>query len=244
MKKTFQLLFCALIPLALCLLCGCSASDFQLPAAVDLLPGQQCALASQVRYMGDLSAVTPEEKQEFLARAATAVIHVASTDPAVAAVDHNGVVTAQAPGQAVILVSCVDLDYYAEIIVNVHTGSATPETATSESATPESATPESAIPESATPESATPESATPETATPESATPESATPETATPESATPESATPESATPQTATPESAAGGEAGPGLWDSVKGFFRRAGETLGNFFGGLFDLSRGSPG
>ncbi|MDY5784041.1 MAG: hypothetical protein SPK62_09070, partial [Gemmiger sp.] len=130
MKKTFQLLFCALIPLALCLLCGCSASDFQLPAAVDLLPGQQCALASQVRYMGDLSAVTPEEKQEFLTRAATAVIHVASTDPAVAAVDHNGVVTAQAPGQAVILVSCVDLDYYAEVIVNVHTGSATPETAT------------------------------------------------------------------------------------------------------------------
>ena len=199
MKKTFQLLFCALIPLALCLLCGCSASDFQLPAAVDLLPGQQCALASQVRYMGDLSAVTPEEKQEFLARAATAVIHVASTDPAVAAVDRNGVVTAQAPGQAVILVSCVDLDYYAEVIVNVHTGSATPETATPESATPESATPESATPESATPESAT---------------------------------------------PESAAGGEAGPGLWDSVKGFFRRAGETLGNFFGGLFDLSRGSPG
>lgn len=199
MKKTFQLLFCALIPLALCLLCGCSASDFQLPAAVDLLPGQQCALASQVRYMGDLSAVTPEEKQEFLARAATAVIHVASTDPAVAAVDHNGVVTAQAPGQAVILVSCVDLDYYAEVIVNVHTGSATPETAT---------------------------------------------PESATPESATPESATPESATPQTATPESAAGGESGPGLWDSVKGFFRRAGQTLGNFFGGLFDLSRGSPG
>jgi len=39
-----------------------------------------------------------------------AVVHIASTDPSVAAVDQDGNVTAVTPGTATVLVSCVDLD--------------------------------------------------------------------------------------------------------------------------------------
>lgn len=212
--KRFRIWILAALAAALCLLCGCSAEDFALPRDIQLAVGQQCALTEEVRYTGKLSDITPQDMQEFAQAAENAVVHIASTDPDVAAVDQEGNVTAVAPGTATILVSCVDFDFYAEVNVQVAEPQATPESAAP--ATPETATPESAAaPETATPETATPESAaTPETAadagstaTPETATPQAATPETAepaTPESAAP--ATPESAaTPETATPETAA---------------------------------------
>ena len=214
--KKFRIWILAALAAALCLLCGCSAEDFALPHEVQLAVGQQCALAGELRFTGSLSDITPQDRAEFAQAVTDAVVHIASTDPSVAAVDQDGNVTAVTPGTATVLVSCVDLDFYAEVNINV-VEAATPESAalatpeTAAQATPETATPESAAlatPETAaTPESAVP--ATPETAaqaTPETATPESAepaTPETATPETAIPETATPESAAP--ATPESAA---------------------------------------
>lgn len=264
MKRIRLLGFAALLTVMLCVLCGCSAEDFRLPQQIALQTGQQCSLPGELRYTGDLSEVTAQERQAFLAAAGSAVVHFASTDPDVAAVDQGGVVTALTPGTATVLVSCVDLDFYAEVQITVHTPgatpesatpeTATPETATPETATPETATPESATPETATPETATPETATPETATPETATPESATPETATPETATPESATPESATPESATPESATAETAAPGpsapaaspepggteqppTHEPLREWLRSAGQTVRNFFAGLFD-------
>ena len=212
--KKFRIWILAALAAALCLLCGCSAEDFALPHEVQLAVGQQCALAGELRFTGSLSDITPQDRVEFAQAVTDAVVHIASTDPSVAAVDQDGNVTAVTPGTATVLVSCVDLDFYAEVNINV-VEAATPESAalatpeTAAQATPETATPESAAP--ATPETAaTPESAvpvTPETAaqsTPETATPESAepaTPETAvTPETAITETATHESAEP--ATPE------------------------------------------
>lgn len=185
--KKFRIWILAALAAALCLLCGCSAEDFALPHEVQLAVGQQCALAGELRFTGSLSDITPQDRAEFAQAVTDAVVHIASTDPSVAAVDQDGNVTAVTPGTATVLVSCVDLDFYAEVNINV-VEAATPESAAL--ATPETATPESAEP--ATPETATPETAIPETATPESAAP-------ATPESA----ATPETA--KTATPETAA---------------------------------------
>ena len=210
--KKFKIWILAALAAALCLLCGCSAEDFALPHEVQLAVGQQCALAGELRFTGSLADITPQDRAEFAQAVTDAVVHIASTDPSVATVDQDGNVTAVAPGTATVLVSCVDLDFYAEVNIDV-VEAATPESAAP--ATPETATPESAAPATsetaATPETAataTPETAAPtapETATPESAAP--ATPETAapaTPETASPESAaTPESAAP--ATPESAA---------------------------------------
>ena len=190
--KKFRIWILAALAAALCLLCGCSAEDFALPHEVQLAVGQQCALAGELRFTGSLSDITPQDRAEFAQAVTDAVVHIASTDPSVAAVDQDGNVTAVTPGTATVLVSCVDLDFYAEVNINV-VEAATPESAAL--ATPETAA--QATPETATPESAAP--ATPETAaTPESAVP--VTPETAaqsTPETATPESAEP--ATPETA---------------------------------------------
>lgn len=273
--KKFRIWILAALAAALCLLCGCSAEDFALPHEVQLAVGQQCALAGELRFTGSLSDITPQDRAEFAQAVTDAVVHIASTDPSVAAVDQDGNVTAVTPGTATVLVSCVDLDFYAEVNINV-VEAATPESAalatpeTAAQATPETATPESAAP--ATPETAaTPESAvpvTPETAaqsTPETATPESAaTPETATPETATPESAapaTPESAatpeTAKTATPETAAplkmprATEAPAATREETtaadektrepfREFLKKAGSTVANFFGGLFDKSK----
>ena len=272
--KKFRIWILAALAAALCLLCGCSAEDFALPHEVQLAVGQQCALAGELRFTGSLSDITPQERAEFAQAVTDAVVHIASTDPSVAAVDQDGNVTAVTPGTATVLVSCVDLDFYAEVNINV-VEAATPESAAL--ATPETATPESAAPATpetaATPESAvpvTPETAaqaTPETATPESAepaTPETATPETATPETATPESAaptTPESAatpeTAKTATPETAAPPKmprateaptatreettaADEKTREPFREFLKKAGSTVANFFGGLFDQSK----
>ena len=258
--KKFRIWILAALAAALCLLCGCSAEDFALPHEVQLAVGQQCALAGELRFTGSLSDITPQERAEFAQAVTDAVVHIASTDPSVAAVDQDGNVTAVTPGTATVLVSCVDLDFYAEVNINV-VEAATPESAalatpeTAAQATPETATPESAAP--ATPETATPESAEP--ATPETATPETATPETATPESAaptTPESAaTPETA--KTATPETAAplkmprATEAPAATREETtaadekarepfREFLKKAGSTVANFFGGLFDQSK----
>lgn len=258
--KKFRIWILAALAAALCLLCGCSAEDFALPHEVQLAVGQQCALAGELRFTGSLSDITPQERAEFAQAVTDAVVHIASTDPSVAAVDQDGNVTAVTPGTATVLVSCVDLDFYAEVNINV-VEAATPESAalatpeTAAQATPETATPESAAP--ATPETATPESAEP--ATPETATPETATPETATPESAaptTPESAaTPETA--KTATPETAAplkmprATEAPAATREETtaadektrepfREFLKKAGSTVANFFGGLFDKSK----
>lgn len=280
--KKFRIWILAALAAALCLLCGCSAEDFALPHEVQLAVGQQCALAGELRFTGSLSDITPQDRAEFAQAVTDAVVHIASTDPSVAAVDQDGNVTAVTPGTATVLVSCVDLDFYAEVNINV-VEAATPESAalatpeTAAQATPETATPESAAPATpetaATPESAvpvTPETAaqsTPETATPESAepaTPETATPETATPETATPESAapaTPESAatpeTAKTATPETAAPPKmprateapaatreettaADEKTREPFREFLKKAGSTVANFFGGLFDQSK----
>lgn len=258
--KKFRIWILAALTAALCLLCGCSAEDFALPHEVQLAVGQQCALAGELRFTGSLSDITPQERAEFAQAVTDAVVHIASTDPSVAAVDQDGNVTAVTPGTATVLVSCVDLDFYAEVNINV-VEAATPESAalatpeTAAQATPETATPESAAP--ATPETATPESAEP--ATPETATPETATPETATPESAaptTPESAaTPETA--KTATPETAAPPKmprateaptatreettaADEKTREPFREFLKKAGSTVANFFGGLFDQSK----
>ena len=267
--KKFRIWILAALAAALCLLCGCSAEDFALPHEVQLAVGQQCALAGELRFTGSLSDITPQDRAEFAQAVTDAVVHIASTDPSVAAVDQDGNVTAVTPGTATVLVSCVDLDFYAEVNINV-VEAATPESAalatpeTAAQAAPETATPESAAlatPETAaqsTPETATPESAEP--ATPETAaTPEPATPETATPESAAP--ATPESAaTPETAkmaTPETAAplkmprATEAPAATREETtaadektrepfREFLKKAGSTVANFFGGLFDKSK----
>lgn len=273
--KKFRIWILAALAAALCLLCGCSAEDFALPHEVQLAVGQQCALAGELRFTGSLSDITPQDRAEFAQAVTDAVVHIASTDPSVAAVDQDGNVTAVTPGTATVLVSCVDLDFYAEVNINV-VEAATPESAAL--ATPETATPESAAPTTpetaATPESAvpvTPETAaqsTPETATPESAEPATsetaATPETAIPETATPESAapaTPESAatpeTAKTATPETAAplkmprATEAPAATREETtaadektrepfREFLKKAGSTVANFFGGLFDKSK----
>ena len=259
--KKFRIWILAALAAALCLLCGCSAEDFALPHEVQLAVGQQCALAGELRFTGSLSDITPQDRAEFAQAVTDAVVHIASTDPSVAAVDQDGNVTAVTPGTATVLVSCVDLDFYAEVNINV-VEAATPESAAL--ATPETATPESAEP--ATPESAaTPETATPETATPESAapaTPESAaTPETAktaTSESAalaTPETAaqsTPETATPETAAPPKMPRATEAPAATreettaadektrEPFREFLKKAGSTVANFFGGLFDQSK----
>ena len=265
--KKFRIWILAALAAALCLLCGCSAEDFALPHEVQLAVGQQCALAGELRFTGSLSDITPQDRAEFAQAVTDAVVHIASTDPSVAAVDQDGNVTAVTPGTATVLVSCVDLDFYAEVNINV-VEAATPESAalatpeTAAQSTPETATPESAAP--ATPETAaTPESAvpvTPETAaqsTLETATPESAEP--ATPESAAP--ATPESAatleTAKTATPETAAPPKmprateapaaareettaADEKTREPFREFLKKAGSTVANFFGGLFDKSK----
>ena len=267
--KKFRIWILAALAAALCLLCGCSAEDFALPHEVQLAVGQQCALAGELRFTGSLSDITPQDRAEFAQAVTDAVVHIASTDPSVAAVDQDGNVTAVTPGTATVLVSCVDLDFYAEVNINV-VEAATPESAalatpeTAARSTPETATPESAEP--ATPESAaTPETATPETATPESAapaTPESAaTPETAktaTSESAalaTPETAaqsTPETATPETAAPPKMPRATEAPAATreettaadektrEPFREFLKKAGSTVANFFGGLFDKSK----
>ncbi len=267
--KKFRIWILAALAAALCLLCGCSAEDFALPHEVQLAVGQQCALAGELRFTGSLSDITPQDRAEFAQAVTDAVVHIASTDPSVAAVDQDGNVTAVTPGTATVLVSCVDLDFYAEVNINV-VEAATPESAalatpeTAAQSTPETATPESAEP--ATPESAaTPETATPETATPESAapaTPESAaTPETAktaTSESAalaTPETAaqsTPETATPETAAPPKMPRATEAPAATreettaadektrEPFREFLKKAGSTVANFFGGLFDKSK----
>ena len=270
--KKFRIWILAALAAALCLLCGCSAEDFALPHEVQLAVGQQCALAGELRFTGSLSDITPQDRAEFAQAVTDAVVHIASTDPSVAAVDQDGIVTAVTPGTATVLVSCVDLDFYAEVNINVMEA-ATPESAalatpeTAAQSTPETATPESAEP--ATPEyAASPETAIPETATPERAapaTPETAaTPQTATPETATPESAapaTPESAatpeTAKTATPETAAplkmprATEAPAATREETtaadektrepfREFLKKAGSTVANFLGWLFDKSK----
>ena len=262
--KKFRIWILAALAAALCLLCGCSAEDFALPHEVQLAVGQQCALAGELRFTGSLSDITPQDRAEFAQAVTDAVVHIASTDPSVAAVDQDGNVTAVTPGTATVLVSCVDLDFYAEVNINV-VEAATPESAalatpeTAAQSTPETATPESAEP--ATPESAaTPETATPESAAP--ATPESAaTPETAktaTSESAalaTPETAaqsTPETATPETAAPPKMPRATEAPAATreettaadektrEPFREFLKKAGSTVANFFGGLFDKSK----
>ena len=274
--KKFRIWILAALAAALCLLCGCSAEDFALPHEVQLAVGQQCALAGELRFTGSLSDITPQDRAEFAQAVTDAVVHIASTDPSVAAVDQDGNVTAVTPGTATVLVSCVDLDFYAEVNINVVEAAtpesaalATPETATPESAapaTPETAaTPESAVPVTpetaaqSTPETATPENAEPATPETAAATPETAIPETATPKSAAP--ATPESAatpeTAKTATPETAAplkmprATEAPAATREETtvadektrepfREFLKKAGSTVANFFGGLFDKSK----
>ena len=235
--KKFRIWILAALAAALCLLCGCSAEDFALPHEVQLAVGQQCALAGELRFTGSLSDITPQDRAEFAQAVTDAVVHIASTDPSVAAVDQDGNVTAVTPGTATVLVSCVDLDFYAEVNINV-VEAATPESAalatpeTAAQATPETATPESAAP--ATPETATPESAAP--ATPESAaTPETA--KTATPETAAPPKIPRATEAPAATREETTAADEK---TREPFREFLKKAGSTVANFFGGLFDQSK----
>ena len=222
--KKFRIWILAALAAALCLLCGCSAEDFALPHEVQLAVGQQCALAGELRFTGSLSDITPQDRAEFAQAVTDAVVHIASTDPSVAAVDQDGNVTAVTPGTATVLVSCVDLDFYAEVNINVV-----------EAATPESAalaTPETAA--QSTPETATPESAAP--ATPESAaTPETA--KTATPETAAPPKMPRATEAPAATREETTAADEK---TREPFREFLKKAGSTVANFFGGLFDKSK----
>ena len=104
--KKFRIWILAALAAALCLLCGCSAEDFALPHEVQLAVGQQCALAGELRFTGSLSDITPQDRAEFAQAVTDAVVHIASTDPSVAAVDQDGNVTAVTPGTATVLVSC------------------------------------------------------------------------------------------------------------------------------------------
>lgn len=121
---------------ALCLLCGCSAEDFALPHEVQLAVGQQCALAGELPFTGSPFRYYAAGPGRVCQAVTDAVVHIASTDPSVAAVDQDGNVTAVTPGTATVLVSCVDLDFYAEVNINV-VEAATPESAAL--ATPETA---------------------------------------------------------------------------------------------------------
>ena len=96
--KKFRIWILAALAAALCLLCGCSAEDFALPHEVQLAVGQQCALAGELRFTGSLSDITPQDRAEFAQAVTDAVVHIASTDPSVAAVDQDGNVTAVTPG--------------------------------------------------------------------------------------------------------------------------------------------------
>ena len=227
--KKFRIWILAALAAALCLLCGCSAEDFALPHEVQLAVGQQCALAGELRFTGSLSDITPQDRAEFAQAVTDAVVHIASTDPSVAAVDQDGNVTAVTPGTATVLVSCVDLDFYAEVNINV-VEAATPESAAL--ATPETAA--QSTPETATPETATPESAAP--ATPESAaTPETA--KTATPETAAPLKMPRATEAPAATREETTAADEK---TREPFREFLKKAGSTVANFFGGLFDKSK----
>ena len=237
--KKFRIWILAALAAALCLLCGCSAEDFALPHEVQLAVGQQCALAGELRFTGSLSDITPQDRAEFAQAVTDAVVHIASTDPSVAAVDQDGNVTAVTPGTATVLVSCViawpnvrpDTPGMYSKLKSI--SPATPETATPESAEP--ATPETAAtPENATPETATPESAAP--ATPESAaTPETA--KTATPETAAPPKMPRATEAPAATREETTAADEK---AREPFREFLKKAGSTVANFFGGLFDKSK----
>lgn len=200
--KKFRIWILAALAAALCLLCGCSAEDFALPHEVQLAVGQQCALAGELRFTGSLSDITPQDRAEFAQAVTDAVVHIASTDPSVAAVDQDGNVTAVTPGTATVLVSCVDLDFYAEVNINVV-----------ETATPESAT-----------------LATPETAA-------QSTPETATPETAAPLKMPRATEAPAATQEETTAADEK---TREPFREFLKKAGSTVANFFGGLFDQSK----
>ena len=97
--KKFRIWILAALAAALCLLCGCSAEDFALPHEVQLAVGQQCALAGELRFTGSLSDITPQDRAEFAQAVTDAVVHIASTDPSVAAVDQDGNVTAVTPAR-------------------------------------------------------------------------------------------------------------------------------------------------
>lgn len=200
--KKFRIWILAALAAALCLLCGCSAEDFALPHEVQLAVGQQCALAGELRFTGSLSDITPQDRAEFAQAVTDAVVHIASTDPSVAAVDQDGNVTAVTPGTATVLVSCVDLDFYAEVNINVV----------------EAATPESAA------------LATPETAA-------QSTPETATPETAAPLKMPRATEAPAATREETTAADEK---TREPFREFLKKAGSTVANFFGGLFDKSK----
>ena len=200
--KKFRIWILAALAAALCLLCGCSAEDFALPHEVQLAVGQQCALAGELRFTGSLSDITPQDRAEFAQAVTDAVVHIASTDPSVAAVDQDGNVTAVTPGTATVLVSCVDLDFYAEVNINVV----------------EAATPESAA------------LATPETAA-------QSTPETATPETAAPLKMPRATEAPAATQEETTAADEK---TREPFREFLKKAGSTVANFFGGLFDKSK----
>ena len=200
--KKFRIWILAALAAALCLLCGCSAEDFALPHEVQLAVGQQCALAGELRFTGSLSDITPQDRAEFAQAVTDAVVHIASTDPSVAAVDQDGNVTAVTPGTATVLVSCVDLDFYAEVNINVV----------------EAATPESAA------------LATRETAA-------QSTPETATPETAAPPKMPRATEAPAATREETTAADEK---TREPFREFLKKAGSTVANFFGGLFDKSK----
>ena len=101
-------------------LCGCSAQDVTLPGQVDLSPGESYALALAAEYTG--GELTPEQATA-LSGVGDAVQNIefsfASTAPGVVTVDENGVLTANAPGTAAVVVQCASLDYYAEVQVKV-----------------------------------------------------------------------------------------------------------------------------
>ena len=117
----------ALAALLSALFCGCSAQEFSLPQAIDLVPGQRYELLRAVRYDGAdpetaalmEAAQDPEVLGALETAYAPAGADFTSSDPAVAAVDAGGVLTAGQPGTATVTLASEALGARYEVTVTV-----------------------------------------------------------------------------------------------------------------------------
>jgi len=96
-------------------LCGCSTQDVSLPGQIDLLCGERRQLSELATYNGPeldgtelLAAINEAQRQG-------AALVFASTAPSVVTVSDEGILTANLPGEATVVVLCEALGYRAEI---------------------------------------------------------------------------------------------------------------------------------
>ncbi|MDD4849355.1 MAG: Ig-like domain-containing protein [Gemmiger sp.] len=101
-------------------LCGCSAADFSLPSNIDLAPGQTYPLLQAARYQGqEPDAATVTAALAALEGSENFSLDFTSSAPGVVRVDESGLLTAKAPGMAVVRVRCDALDATYEVAVTV-----------------------------------------------------------------------------------------------------------------------------